>query len=60
MRRLKVLGTNIIVYKKKVKIYDPKDQISDNHAILILEYLHHEGFIETEGDISCEIINEDE
>ena len=41
MKRLKVLGTNVIVYKKKVKIYDPKDEISDDHAILILEYLIH-------------------
>ena len=58
MKKLKVLGTDIIVYKRKVKIYDPEDTVSDQYAILLLEYLHEEGFIDADAEIHCEIINE--
>ena len=58
MKKLKVLGTDIVVYKKKVKIYDPENVVSDEYAILILEYLHEEGFINADVEIHCEIINE--
>ena len=58
MRKLQVGGFDLIVYKKKVKIFDPEDDLSDDHAILLLEYLHNEGFLANNIDIECEIICE--
>ena len=59
MRKLQITGIDIIVYKTKVKIFDPKDELSDDHAILLLEYLHCEGFLSDDAQIHCEIICDD-
>tara|TARA_B100000029_G_C16767512_1_gene664225 strand:- start:22 stop:201 length:180 start_codon:yes stop_codon:yes gene_type:complete len=59
MKKLKVTGIDIVVYKTKVKIFDPKDELSDDHAILLLEYLHNEGFLNPKVPINCEIISND-
>jgi|TARA_R110002020_G_scaffold32332_2_gene99532 hypothetical protein len=59
MKKLQVKGIDIIVYKTKVKIFDPKGELSDDHAILLLEYLHFEGFLSEDAQIQCEIISDD-
>jgi|TARA_R110000824_G_scaffold1118_1_gene6069 hypothetical protein len=59
MRKLKISGIEVLVYKTRVKIFDCHGDLSDDHAILILEYLHDEGFLDDNANISCEIITED-
>ena len=59
MKKLQVNGIDIVVYKTKVKIFDPKGELSDDHAILLLEYLHFEGFLDANAQINCEIICDD-
>lgn len=59
MRKLKISGIDVLVYKSRVKIFDPEGDISDDHAILILEYLYDEGFLKNDAHINCEIITED-
>tara|TARA_B100000424_G_C22753356_1_gene406908 strand:- start:220 stop:399 length:180 start_codon:yes stop_codon:yes gene_type:complete len=59
MRKLQVNGIDIVVYKTKVKIFDPTGKLSDDHAILLLEYLHFEGFLDSNKQIHCEIICND-
>ena len=59
MRKLKISGINILVFKARVKIFDPEGEISDDHAILLLEYLYDEGFLDDSAHVSCEIITED-
>jgi hypothetical protein len=59
MKKLQVNGIDIVVYKTKVKIFDPKAELSDDHAILLLEYLHFEGFLDSNAHINCEIICDD-
>lgn len=59
MRKLKICGIDISVYKTRVKIFDRDGDLSDDQAILILEYLHDEGFLDSNANISCEIISED-
>tara|TARA_R110000824_G_scaffold269050_1_gene457620 strand:+ start:552 stop:731 length:180 start_codon:yes stop_codon:yes gene_type:complete len=59
MKKLQVNGIDIVVNKTKVKIFDPKSELSDDHAILLLEYLHFEGFLDVNAQINCEIICDD-
>ena len=59
MKKLQVTGIDIVVYKTKVKIFDPTGELSDDHAVLLLEYLHHEGFLSDNSQINCEIICDD-
>tara|TARA_Y100000114_G_C11666448_1_gene281599 strand:- start:360 stop:539 length:180 start_codon:yes stop_codon:yes gene_type:complete len=59
MKKLQVNGIDMVVYKTKVKIFDPDSKVTDDHAILLLEYLHFEGFLNPNVPINCEIISND-
>ena len=49
-------GRKIVVYKTKVKIYDPDSTINDQEAFTVVKYLYDEGFINSD-QITCEIIH---
>ena len=57
--KLIVNGLEIHVLKRKVKIFDDEDTVSDDEAMLLVKYLYDEGFI-NKHSISCEIIIDDQ
>ena len=57
--KLTVNGIEIHVLKRKVKIFDDHDTVSDDDALLLVKYLYEEGFIGKQA-INCEIIVDDQ
>jgi len=53
-----VRGYELKIYKRKIKIFDPSDELDDDKAIAIVQYLFDEGFIDRHAEIACEIICE--
>ena len=47
MKRIEVHGWTLDVGKKKVKIYDDNDEITDGEAVSIVQYLFEEGLVST-------------
>ena len=56
--KLVINGLEIHVLKRKVKIFDDDDTVSDDEAMLLVKYLYDEGFINKHA-INCEIIVDD-
>lgn len=56
--KLVINGLEVHVLKRKVKIFDEEDTLSDEEAMLLVKYLYDEGFI-TKHSINCEIIIDD-
>jgi len=52
---MEVHGWTVEVGKKKVKIYDPNDEIADEEAISIIRYLFDEGIL-SDMRIECIIV----
>ena len=51
-------GLEIHVLKRKVKIFDDDDTVSDDGAMLLVKYLYDEGFINNHH-VTCEVIVDD-
>ena len=56
--KLVINGLEIHVLKRKVKIFDDDDTVSDDEAMLFVKYLYYEFFINKHA-INCEIIVDD-
>ena len=52
---MEVHGWSLDVGKKKVKIYDDNDEITDEEAVGIIKYLFDEGIL-TNMKVECVII----
>ncbi len=57
--KLVINGLAIHVLKRKVKIFDDDDSVSDHEAMLLVKYLYDEGFIKN-NSITCEVIVDDQ
>jgi hypothetical protein len=57
--KLVINGLPVHVLKRKVKIFDDDDSVSDDEAMLLVKYLYDEGFIQAHN-ITCEVIVDDE
>ena len=56
--KLVINGLPIHVLKRKVKIFDDEDTVSDEEAMLLVKYLYDEGFIQSQS-VTCEVIVDD-
>lgn len=56
--KLVINGLPIHVLKRKVKIFDDEDTVSDEEAMLLVKYLYDEGFIQAQS-VTCEVIVDD-
>jgi|TARA_R110000751_G_scaffold42375_3_gene98483 hypothetical protein len=56
--KLVINGLPVHVLKRKVKIFDDDDSVSDDEAMLLVKYLYDEGFING-PNVNCEIIVDD-
>jgi len=57
--KLVINGLQIHVLKRKIKIFDDDDSVSDGEAMLLVKYLYDEGFINS-NSITCEVIVDDQ
>ena len=59
MTKLVIGGLEVHVLKRKVKIFDEDDSVSDGEAMLLVKYLYDEGFIKGDN-VTCEVIVDDQ
>jgi hypothetical protein len=58
VKQIVVNGLSVDVLEDRVKIYDVAGDLSKPEAILIIKYLHTEGFLKNQEQIILEIISE--
>ena len=57
VKQIVVNGLDVDVLENRVKIYDVTGDLSKPEAILIIKYLHTEGFLKNQDQVILEIIS---
>ena len=53
---MEVKGWRLKVGKHKVKIFDDKNELTDEEAMVLIKYLYDEGILSSKS-VDCEIIS---
>ena len=59
MENINFNGVHVSILKYKVRIFDPKNEISEEQAVSIVSYLFKEGFI-SKQEFPVEIVGTEE